>query len=1048
MSDDPCTLAASLLQEAQAGNQHAVLETLTALIRVDSSPVWRTLRARLRLEKGEDACEDAQEAVKLAPRSPEALTLRLLALDAQHGDARSSEVLELDEALAAHPTDAQRAELDALAQRQAKRAEPDICTLGSQATVAWRQGRLEEAKGLFAQLLVRDPTSTLWPVAFARIHLAEEHPEEALKLCTEALARTSSGQAELLLVRALANRKLGHEEEAREDLLRVKTLGGLGREAAKELDHLRGELFRPESRTVDTKDDAQKASETPVPKEPNPEAPKQSAQNWVARARLAELEGNFRLARSHCEEALELVPHMPQAVLCLARMELANSEYEAVAELLGQVHPIVLAKAPARIEALSLKAGALEREKNWEAANAELELLAPLVQKLADEKATPLPPQEGWVPEPELQEVLGRLARSRWHSGKRQAATSLADRILEVAPTQLEACEVACAVLMERGDAPVALAVMVRCLVAHRAKTSLTCSELVCGVMRHCSVEELCHVLAPNELSTPSHLQSVAEVVGYVGLIMKERGEILEACRLYRRAVIMSPDHGSLCLNLMHTYALRRDELRALAWAKRFLCRQPIFAPLLAVLQNQTVPEAAFTVKDFQEEHEFHDAVAIGLVIFKLLFLAQPFQGTETSEPSWLPRLRDCDVESHIVGPQVQSLLEDLWRRPAPLTSKALVGAKQHAQVLRRLGKLLAKCCQGHELHLTAVRNENAYFNCIKDILACDTGVPKCPSSFRPLYVVGDSHVLPLAWQFLDIPAEEEEEHFILVPMLVTGAKVWHLREESKFYTMFSFWDKLSILPVDAPVMFMLGEIDCREGILHAVQKGKHSSVEEALSRIVDVYVQLLEQVRKKRQTSRLFVHPVPTVLPETRFLTLAMNELLLSEKTRADMAKVRAKVLDVDSIFRGTTSGVTDAGQLAALPILPELKLDGIHLNPSYVQSHLMPALQRAWTKDDAALKAAEMWKGRQMARPTQVSGSMNLPGMVVSPRSTERSLNLRGSSQPGSVSPGASRRSTGRPESKGDWDDASSARSTAASWRRPGSKGPAVSRRPAKSG
>ncbi|CAJ1345810.1 unnamed protein product [Effrenium voratum] len=321
MSDDPCTLAASLLQEAQAGNQHAVLETLTALIRVDSSPVWRTLRARLRLEKGEDACEDAQEAVKLAPRSPEALTLRLLALDARHGDARSSEVLELDEALAAHPTDAQRAELDALAQRQAKRAEPDICTLGSQATVAWRQGRLEEAKGLFAQLLVRDPTSTLWPVAFARIHLAEEHPEEALKLCTEALARTSSGQAELLLVRALANRKLGHEEEAREDLLRVKTLGGLGREAAKELDHLRGELFRPESRTVDAKDDVQKASETPVPKEPNPEAPKQSAQNWVARARLAELEGNFRLARSHCEEALELVPHMPQAVLCLARME-------------------------------------------------------------------------------------------------------------------------------------------------------------------------------------------------------------------------------------------------------------------------------------------------------------------------------------------------------------------------------------------------------------------------------------------------------------------------------------------------------------------------------------------------------------------------------------------------------------------------------------------------------------------------------------------------------------------------------------------------------
>ena len=46
-----------------------------ALIRVDSSPVWRTLRARLRLEKGEDACEDAQEAVKLAPRTRKSVFL-------------------------------------------------------------------------------------------------------------------------------------------------------------------------------------------------------------------------------------------------------------------------------------------------------------------------------------------------------------------------------------------------------------------------------------------------------------------------------------------------------------------------------------------------------------------------------------------------------------------------------------------------------------------------------------------------------------------------------------------------------------------------------------------------------------------------------------------------------------------------------------------------------------------------------------------------------------------------------------------------------------
>ena len=35
----------------------------------------------------------------------------------------------------------------------------------------------------------------------------------------------------------------------------------------------------------------------------------------------------------------------------------------------------------------------------------------------------------------------------------------------------------------------------------------------------------------------------------------------------------------------------------------------------------------------------------------------------------------------------------------------------------------------------------------------------------------------------------------------------------------FSFWDKLSIIPIESPVIFLLGEIDCRDGILRSVQK-------------------------------------------------------------------------------------------------------------------------------------------------------------------------------------------------------------------------------------
>ena len=45
-----------------------------------------------------------------------------------------------------------------------------------------------------------------------------------------------------------------------------------------------------------------------------------------------------------------------------------------------------------------------------------------------------------------------------------------------------------------------------------------------------------------------------------------------------------------------------------------------------------------------------------------------------------------------------------------------------------------------------------------------------------------------------------------------------------------SFWDKLSIIPIESPVIFLLGEIDCRDGILRSVQKacwwGKHAKDE------------------------------------------------------------------------------------------------------------------------------------------------------------------------------------------------------------------------------
>ncbi|CAK9006478.1 Hypothetical protein SCF082_LOCUS9039 [Durusdinium trenchii] len=456
--------------------------------------------------------------------------------------------------------------------------------------------------------------------------------------------------------------------------------------------------------------------------------------------------------------------------------------------------------------------------------------------------------------------------------------------------------------------------------------------------------EELCHVISPKLHANISE-RSVAEVVGFIGLIMKERGDLLEACRLYQKSVLMASDHGSLCLNLMHTYSLRRDDLRAVAWGKRFMQKQQLFAPVLAALDGKSVSDDAkiFGVKDFAAENEFHDALAIGLVTFKLLFLAQPRGFESKGEPSWLKRLKTMEIESHIVGPGVLSLMEDTWRRRSEMDASMLVGAQKHNQVLKRLCGVLEKCCQGHDLHLTPVRNENAYFRCIKDILARESSeaVPKAPTNFKPMFVVGDSHVLSMAWQFVDF----DDQHFILIPLLVTGVKLWHLREESKFFTVFSFWDKLQIIPIETPVMFLLGEIDCREGVLTTVQKGKYTSFDDALRTIVNVYLDVLVQVRRKLTSNRIFVHPVPSVLPETRFLTMAMNNLLDSDWSQNSMNKARVKLLKIQSIFDSPVPEDADITTLSKLQLLPDLRLDGIHLSPSYVKSHLAPAMQQAWS-------------------------------------------------------------------------------------------------------
>jgi len=279
--------------------------------------------------------------------------------------------------------------------------------------------------------------------------------------------------------------------------------------------------------------------------------------------------------------------------------------------------------------------------------------------------------------------------------------------------------------------------------------------------------------------------------------------------------------------------------------------------------------------------------------------------------------------------------------------------AEAHTASLLRLATVLDRARTGRDLHLTSVRNENAYFSCIFDILRLsDQGALKASATLatsdKPVFVVGDSHVLSSAWRSakLDVGQEDGGKVVQFVPCLITGAKIWHLRDDSNFYTKYAFWERIGKLPAGAPVIFILGEIDCREGILRAVRRAHHANVRLALGAVVDLYVQVLVKIRKRLRSSSLFVHPVPTVLPETRTLTMGFNALLAEADVKAKLRKANISLLEFPSLLKdgGDDLGLGAEG-LSKLELLDEIKLDGTHLSPVYVDTILAPALAESWS-------------------------------------------------------------------------------------------------------
>ena len=64
-------------------------------------------------------------------------------------------------------------------------------------------------------------------------------------------------------------------------------------------------------------------------------------------------------------------------------------------------------------------------------------------------------------------------------------------------------------------------------------------------------------------------------------------------------------------------------------------------------------------------------------------------------------------------------------------------------------------------------------------------------------------------------------------------------------------------IPAGSEVIFLFGEIDCREGILVAVEKLRYRDLDHGIEVAQKIYMAKMSELAKKRRL-RIYVHPVP----------------------------------------------------------------------------------------------------------------------------------------------------------------------------------------------
>jgi len=624
----------------------------------------------------------------------------------------------------------------------------------------------------------------------------------------------------------------------------------------------------------------------PAPAKPAKKAkPKDRLTEAKKSAEALEAKGNYRSAWTLYEQVLDMTPTVTSetqfALEGIGRLAHKAEKYGIAADYWQRVVQLDATSTNAAIQLGHVM-------YDWGEYTKALECF-----KVALNNATVLK-----KPQAELDYLKVQLAKVLYHNGDQDSGIAVLTQVLgdemenECA---LHEYGIAC---LDRDKPEDALKIYLRLLVADPENKTLRglLTRAVQGAGVAAVTEE---IAADNPASAPA--------LAFLALVVKDSSAIEEAVTLYRLSLKLMPTSVSYALNLVHTLEVTCRYTEAMQQLREFCEANPGMKVGQLSCRDflAAAPEAFTALEGPQAEHSPLDA-ASGVSL-----------GERAAQvcPS-LDKSAQAILEGALGKPKHPYNEQELDLLALFYTAVKILFVSGHTEHILRLAEKIEPIRGSYELHLTTIRNENAYYCCVVQLLICP-GLYDKPAG-KPLYVVGDSHSLSPSWRSIQVKGEDR----LLLGRLVTGLKMWHLRPESRFFPKANFEAAMAQVPDGSECMFIFGEIDCREGLLVCVEKCRYEDIEEGAQVTIKIYLDNLKKLIVKKGLT-IYVHPVNPVIKETRHIVKIFNTIL--KKTLAKYAK---------ELPEGKLVWLDFFDELLEGPELrPEFNLDGTHIHPNYLK-------------------------------------------------------------------------------------------------------------------